>query len=79
MAAGIMPEPGSKYGPCVNECEHSACNVTKKRAALICHHCDKPIGYDTRFYDVGVPGKWSCVHALCEEIAIENEQKEKAK
>ncbi len=77
MAAGIMAAPGTEYGPCADACEHTDCAATRKRAQSICFHCKKPIGYGVRFYDVGKPGAMTSVHALCEEIAIEKEQREK--
>lgn len=76
MAAGFMPaETGTEFSPCPKGCGHRDCDATHRRAEAICHHCDKPIGWEARFYDVGVPGKVSHVHALCEELAIEAEQK----
>lgn len=77
MAAGIMPpEKGGEFSPC-ESCEHTDCAALRRRAAATCWHCEKAIGYDVRFYDVGVPGKLSHVHALCEELAIEKETKER--
>lgn len=76
MAAGIMPEEfGGKFSPCAPGCNHRDCEALHRRAAAICFHCEKPIGWDVRFYDVGVPGKVSHVHALCEELAIEEDMK----
>lgn len=75
MAAGMMPpETGSEFSPCV-KCEHRDCAATRVTAASICRHCDKPIGWDVRFYkdDEAAGSEW--MHALCEELAIEEELK----
>lgn len=84
MAAGILPpETGSEFSPCEGGCNHRDCAALRATAESICHHCEKPIGWDTRFYNTAPPG-WPglCpaseqvpVHALCEEIAIEEEQR----
>lgn len=70
MAAGTLPAIGTKYGPCKEPCEHRDCAMTRKMAAMTCHHCDKVIGYETLFYEDGQ----DLVHALCEETAIERER-----
>lgn len=83
MAAGILPpETGSEFSPCL-KCEHVDCAAVRVTAGSICRHCDKPIGWETRFYkddnrlyrtgEVAAGAEW--VHALCEELAIEEEQK----
>jgi len=79
MAAGIMPpKEGGQFSPCA-ACDHRDCEALRRRAAATCFHCEKPIGWDVRFYDVGVPGKVSHVHALCEELAIEADEKKRRK
>lgn len=67
MAAGTLPKPGTKYGPCAKPCQHRDCAATRADAERICHWCEKPIGYDTAHYrtDRGP------THALCEELAAE--------
>lgn len=82
MAAGLLAEPGDAFGPCAEPCKHTDCAATRRHAARICHHCGNSIGYMTRFYDVeaGTPAepiKTDSVHALCEELAIEREQKQR--
>lgn len=77
MAAGILPpESGHELSPCV-KCEHRDCAATRVLAASICRLCDKPIGWETRFYkdEVAAGSEW--VHALCEELAIEKEMAER--
>lgn len=71
MAAGILPKPGTKYGPCRKLCLHRDCNSIKLDARAKCHICSKPIGYNVRFYreDDG-----RLVHALCIELQVEQEQ-----
>lgn len=52
MAAGILSLPGTKHGPCKNECKHKDCAGTRKMAESICPRCEKAIGYETRFYKI---------------------------
>ena len=72
MAAGIMPpETGSDFSPCEGGCAHRDCEAIRAIARDICVYCNKPIGYDVRFYQSD-KGALQHVHAICEEIAIEN-------
>jgi len=74
MAAGSLSKPGTKYGPCENEtCWHRDCIATRKRARSICTICNKPIGYDTLFYE----DQDGLQHAFCLEEQIKREQNEK--
>ncbi len=82
MAAGRISAPGSKLGPCVDECAHIDCGQTRTDAAAPCRWCHGPIGY--------MPGngiaKWDgrsgefyrvqdqYAHAVCEEEAAEEER-----
>lgn len=78
MAAGIMPpEFGGKFSPCAPGCGHAPCEALHRRAEATCWHCEKVIGWEVRFYDAGVPGKVTHVHALCEEVAIEEDMKKR--
>jgi hypothetical protein len=65
MAAGTLPRPGTEYGPCEDDCEHTDCEATKTQAANECPLCHIQIGYGIRFYqrDDGL------VHARCVEKA----------
>lgn len=81
MAAGVLSEPGTEYGPCAGACAHRDCAELRKVAAAACHWCDEPIGYDKRYYRVDenvveggqVVGKTDgYVHAVCEETAAES-------
>lgn len=72
MAASTLPAPGTKYGPCENGCDHIDCNVTRGQAGEVCRFCDKPIGYEKRFYSDEEPGRLA--HADCLEDSIENER-----
>lgn len=67
MAAGMLPKPGTKCGPCSEPCQHTDCAATRKQSAELCSWCDEPIGYGTRFF---VDGD-EYVHELCELQAIE--------
>src|SRR5437899_9565048 len=50
MAAGKLPKPGSRNGPCAEECAHTDCRLTKRWAQERCLHCGEAIRYETRFY-----------------------------
>lgn len=63
MAAGSLPKPGDKYGPCVEQCTHTECMSTRELAEKICLICEKPIGYGVNFYQ---DGTWKVLtHQLC--------------
>lgn len=70
MAAAFISKPGSKYGPCAeSNCLHLDCQGSRTIAEAVCRFCDKPIGYEQRFYnDEGY------VHAPCLEDSIEAER-----
>jgi hypothetical protein len=69
VAAGVLSKPGTEYGPCNQPCHHTDCAGTRTIAETVCRFCDKPIGYDRRFYnDEGY------VHASCFEDSIEQER-----
>ena len=67
MAAGILPIPGSKFGPCKAPCKHIDCAETRSRAESTCLYCQKPVGYNVRVYQHGD----YTVHARCHEEAAE--------
>ena len=70
MAAGILPRPGSEYGPCEGSCPHRDCAASHEMAARICPLCTHPIGYGVRFFqDSDEPSVFH--HAECVEIAAE--------
>jgi hypothetical protein len=72
MAAGKLPKPGTKYGPCIDiSCGHTDCTTTRDQAWTICIYCGKPIDYETRFYIIE---EKTFVHATCHENHIESEQ-----
>lgn len=50
MAAGMLPRPGTEYGPCLKACEHLDCAETRRMALAKCDICGKPIDFETRFY-----------------------------
>lgn len=82
MAAGTLPAPGTRLGPCAELCEHRDCAETRRMAAALCSYCRKPIDYEVRFYDVRneaqrMTGAEALVHARCHEEAIEAELKER--
>ncbi len=62
MAAGMISKPGTKYGPCEGECEHTDCAASREMVAGACAICDKPIGYESQFFcDDGIYRHEGCV------------------
>lgn len=66
MAAGTLPKPGTKYGPCKGGCQHTDCAATRRMAEATCPNCGKPIGYDTAFYNTDNGQE----HAYCVEVSV---------
>lgn len=66
MAAAHISKPGSVYGPCLDACKHSDCDVLRRMAESPCRICGRTIGYETRFYQ-DPEDKNKLVHALCLE------------
>lgn len=50
-SAGI-PAIGTDLGPCEGVCEHTDCAANRREANASCAICSKPIGYETRFYQI---------------------------
>jgi hypothetical protein len=71
MAAAFISQPGTKHGPCNEPCEHRDCAASRATAEAVCRFCEKPIGYDARFYNDG-----GYVHAPCLEDSIEAEREQ---
>jgi hypothetical protein len=70
MAAGVLPKPGTKFGPCKKACVHRDCILTRKMAEAKCPKCGQPIGYGVGFYETGedgFEGMGSYTHAACAE------------
>ncbi len=67
MAAGILPKPGTKVGPCKAKCKHIDCAETRERAASTCLYCREKVGFGVRVYRHGA----YTVHARCHEEAAE--------
>lgn len=70
MAAARLPKPGTELGPCEGGCEHLDCAETLRMAAQACPYCAEPIGYETRFYGLGMADQ-RLVHARCHEDAAD--------
>jgi len=83
MAVGVLPEPGTKFGPCQPVkggngvqlyCAHKDCAQTRKIAGSVCLLCGRAIGYETAYFrDEDNAGRW--VHAVCAEDKAECDQK----
>lgn len=69
MAAGLLPKPGTKIGPCKGTCKHRDCAETKRDAATPCRFCAKAIGYGVGFYRARMSGELA--HAVCFKEAVE--------
>lgn len=70
MAAGTLPAPGTKFGPCKKaKCGHKDCAATRADAAALCRFCNKAIGYGEAFYRARLSG--ALAHWLCVEEAVE--------
>lgn len=72
MAAGRLPLPGTKLGPCVEPCQHKDCAANRRMAVGLCRFCNAVIGYETRFYkDPDADDAYVNVHARCLENIAE--------
>lgn len=62
MSAIQIPAPGTRYGQCLGECQHTDCAAARRDAARPCKVCGTPIGYAV---DCGIDedGQWA--HWLC--------------
>lgn len=72
MAAGMLPRPGSKLGPCKSACVHRDCGETRMMAEEMCRICRKPIGYDRLFFSEGTIRQ--LVHESCAARLAEHAQ-----
>lgn len=64
MAAGALPKPGTKYGPCKGTCAHTDCAATRAMAERNCVCCADTIGYERLFYR---EHDGHLIHAACAE------------
>ena len=76
MAPGTLPTPGKMdngemIGPCLEECIHIDCVMTKKMAASKCANCGEVIGYEVLFFTN--PDK-SLVHNVCEGDRVQSQE-----
>jgi len=81
VAAGTIAAPGTQYGACGVEnneptCEHPECWTSHGMATSPCVYCQKPIGYETGFfnvtsYDERNVGVQTLAHELCEYESVE--------
>jgi hypothetical protein len=77
----MLPKPGAKDGPCKGNCKHLDCKATKQEAECLCTHCQKPIGFETKFYidrpesGISVVGQRIYSHFLCAIKAADERRK----
>ena len=45
MSIMNLARPGSKYGPCLGECNHVRCARSRATAGKVCRQCGQEIGY----------------------------------
>ncbi len=70
MAAGVLPKPGTKLGPCKGgKCGHFDCRETISFAESPCRFCERRIGYGVRFVRARFDG--CLAHERCLEEAVE--------
>lgn len=69
MAAGVLPKPGTKVGPCKGRCRHLDCRQTREDAAASCRFCGETIGYERGFVRSRLTG--ALAHEVCLEDAAE--------
>lgn len=62
MATSMISKPGTKYGPCKEECEHRDCKELRLIASAVCVKCGEVIGYDSRFSKIIGRG---LIHLCC--------------
>lgn len=67
MGWSTLPEPGSEHGPCKEACHHVDCKATREMSDKPCGYCNKPIGYNTNFYQLELDGEQCFAHARCAE------------
>lgn len=53
MAAGMLADPGTEYGPCSESCTHRDCAASRNQSATACRICGGPIGYRRLFFAEG--------------------------
>lgn len=68
VAAGALAAPGTKFGPCATECQHTDCAATREMAGTACRKCGESIGYDRRFF---IEDDKQFIHYLCELEELE--------
>jgi hypothetical protein len=69
MAAGILPRPGTRCGPCEDWCKHTDCEGIRNIANSVCGICKKMIAYGNRFY-IDPKNEKAYVHAICLEDGV---------
>ncbi len=69
VAFGVIPLPGSKFGPCVVPCVHRDCAASRKTAGAACPGCGEKIGYQKSFTlgEGGEPWHLSCYVAAVDQ------------
>jgi hypothetical protein len=67
----MLSKPGTDTGPCAQPCEHTDCKATREQADAACALCLVPIGYETKFVNLGSlgPTHWLCALRERDEIA----------
>ena len=68
MVESRLPNPGTEYGHCVEQCVHIDCNAGRIMARCKCQFCGEPVGYETGFFKrEGQESPYIIDHAICVE------------
>jgi len=67
MNLSLIPQPGRKFGPCLEPCIHRDCRQNRNIAESVCPLCGGGIGFEEEFFVEG----WGVgyVHRRCAEGA----------
>jgi len=65
MNLSLIPQPGRKFGPCLEPCIHRDCRQNRTIADSHCPHCHGRIGFEQQFFVEG--GGVGYVHRKCAE------------
>jgi hypothetical protein len=69
VRTGMVPLPGTTYGPCLGGCEHLDCAALRRFAEADCVICLQPIGFERRYYE----HRLGLAHATCVETEYEGD------
>ena len=68
----MIAAPGTEAGPCPGPCDHDFCREVRADADAVCMTCGKPIGFETKAYNIHQP---DAEHAVCLWTRMAKERK----